>query len=426
MRFGKLLVVPSSAPERAILHVDMDAFFASVEALEHAELRNKPLIVGGDGARGVVASCSYEARFFGVRSAMPSAKAKRLCPQAIFVSGSYGLYEKYSRRMHDIFKDFTPLIEGISLDEAFLDVTGAQRLFGTPEQIGFQIRDRVRDELGLTVCVGVATTKHVAKLASQAAKPKATRNGPLRGRSVYVVSAEDAIEFLHNLPARALWGVGPAAADRLLTIGVETVRQLAHTPEQILASAVGKASAAHLLDLAWNRDDREVVPERAAKSIGHEQTYPKDLHARDDLHKQLVRLVDAVTVRMRNDHVVGKTVQLKVRFATFRTNTRSRSFPKPTANSFAILQVADELLGAIDVREGVRLLGVSMSNLEDATFTEQLQFLDGQEIANELDDTIDLIRQRFGDGSVVPGQLVGEKSPGRFQRGERQWGPNAE
>ena len=414
------------APERAILHVDMDAFYASVEALEHPELRNKPLIVGGDGARGVVASCSYEARYYGVRSAMPSAKAKRLCPQAIFVSGSYGLYEQYSVRMHDIFKDYTPLIEGISLDEAFLDVTGAQRLFGTPEKIGTQIRDRVWNELGLHVCVGVASTKHVAKLASQAAKPKIARNGPIRGKGVCVVPEADAITFLHSLPVRALWGVGPAAAERLQSIGIETVKQLANMPERVIASVLGNASAAHLHDLAWNRDDREVVPERAVKSVGHEQTYPKDLYEKPEMHRQLVRLVDAVTLRMRSEAVVGRTVQLKVRFATFRTITRSRSFQKPTANSPAILHVADELLNTLEVNEGVRLLGVSMSNLEDAAFTEQLQFLDGEEINSELDETIDLIRQRFGDGSVVPSSLVGGNSPGRFQRGERQWGPNTE
>jgi len=415
-----------SAPERAILHVDMDAFFASVEALERPELRNKPLIVGGDGARGVVASCSYEARYYGVRSAMPSTKAKRLCPHAVFVSGSYGLYEQYSKRMHEVFKDFTPLIEGISLDEAFLDVTGAQRLFGTPREIGTQIRDRVWHELGLRVSVGVATTKHVAKLASQAAKPTATRHGPQLGIGVHVVPEEDAIAFLHRLPVRALWGVGPAAAQRLQSIGVETVKQLANMPERVIASVLGNASATHLLDLAWNRDDREVVPERAAKSIGHEQTYPKDLYEKQDMHRQLVRLVDAVTLRMRSDSVVGRTVQLKVRFATFRTVTRSRSFSKPTANSAAILRQADELLQGLDVGEGVRLLGVSMSNLEDAANTEQLRFLDDEAVNNELDDAIDLIRQRFGDGSVVPSSLVGGSSPGRFERGERQWGPNAE
>jgi DNA polymerase-4 len=416
---------PSASPERAILHVDMDAFFASVEALEHPELRNKPLIVGGDGARGVVASCSYEARFYGVRSAMPSSKAKRLCPHAVFVSGSYGLYETYSKRMHDIFKDFTPLIEGISLDEAFLDVTGAQRLFGSGEQIGQRIRERVRDELGLTVSVGVATTKHVAKLASEAAKPKASRQGPIPGPGVFVVTEADAVPFLHGLPVRALWGVGPAAAQRLESIGVQTVRQLANMAPSVIASVLGKASAQHLHDLAWNRDDRDVVVERAAKSIGHEQTYPRDLYDRAALHDQLVRLIDAVTVRMRADQVVGRTVQLKVRFATFRTITRSRSLPKPTANSSAILKIADDLLNAIDIAEGVRLLGVSMSNLEDAAFTEQLQFLDGRPVSTDLDDAIDLIRQRFGDGSVVPAPLVGSTSPGRFQRGERQWGPNA-
>lgn len=410
---------------RAILHVDMDAFFASVEALERPELRNKPLIVGGDGARGVVASCSYEARYYGVRSAMPSSKAKRLCPHAIFVSGSYGLYEKYSERMHAVFKRFTPLIEGISLDEAFLDVTGAQRLFGSPEEIAWKIRKQVQEELGLSVCVGVADTKHVAKLASQAAKPKASPKGPIQGKGVLVITPNGAIDFLHKLPVRALWGVGPAAEKRLNSIGVQTVRQLANTPISVLISALGKASAQHLHDLAWNRDDREVEPEREVKSIGHEQTYPKDLFDHDAIHVQLVRLVDAVTLRMRSSGVVGRTIQLKVRFSTFRTITRSRSLPKPTANASAILRTVDELIGRIDLSEGVRLLGVSLSNLEEAVEAEQLQLLNGEPLHNELDDTIDEIRKRYGDSSVVPGQLVGSKSPGQFVKGERQWGPNA-
>lgn len=416
---------PSVAPERAILHVDMDAFFASVEALVHPELRGKPLIVGGDGPRGVVASCSYEARFYGVRSAMPSSRAKRMCPQAIFVSGSYGLYEDFSKRMHDVFKSYTPLVEGISLDEAFLDVTGAQRLFGTPEHIGGEIRDRVWDELGLRVSVGIASSKHVAKLASEAAKPKASKNGPIMGPGVFVVTDDDAISFLHRLPVRALWGVGPAAEKRLNSIGIQNVRQLANTPIRVVAGVLGDASAQHLHDLAWNRDDREVVPEREAKSIGHEQTYPKDLYGGSDIHRQLVRLVDAVTVRMRSQEVVGRTIQLKVRFATFRTITRSRSLPKPTANTTAILHVVDELMSGVDASEGIRLLGVSVANLEESVGVEQLQLLDGVEVDEELDHVVDLIRQRFGDNSVMPGQLAGSSSPGRFQKGERQWGPNA-
>lgn len=420
----------SNSGEPSILHVDMDAFFASVEALENPDLRNRPLIVGGSGARGVVASCSYEARFFGVRSAMPSIRAKRLCPQAIFVDGQYHLYERYSSQMHEVLTSFTPVVEGISIDEAFLDVSGARRLFGDAEQIAHAVRSRLKSELGLCASVGVATTKHLAKLASVAAKPRASRSGPIEGSGVVVVRHENAFEFLHPMPVRALWGVGPKTADRLISVGIHTVGELARRSVDQLESILGGALASHLYNLAWNRDDRSVEPEQNAKSIGHEQTYAEDIYSYDELHLQWVRLADAVGTRLREARTAGRTVTCKFRYTTFRTITRSRTFPMATSNTAQLLRAADDITRTVDVSDGVRLLGLSVSNLESAEKIEQLEF--GSSIDTEtssdhdvlLDETVDLIRERYGSSAVVPALLTGVKSPGLLRRGDQQWGPN--
>lgn len=427
-----MVAAPDPMVGATILHVDMDAFFASVEALENPELRNRPLIVGGDGARGVVASCSYEARFYGVRSAMPSVRAKRLCPSAVFVHGRYHLYEQYSRRMHAVFAEFTPLVEGISLDEAFLDVAGAVRLFGRPAAIAAEIRDRLRADLGLTASVGVGTTKHIAKLASVAAKPKATAQGPIEGPGVFIVEESDVRRFLDRLPVRALWGVGPKSAERLAKVGIETVAQLVARPVDQLALVVGKASAQHLNDLANNVDPRPVVPSREAKSVSHEQTYAEDLRTDQEMSDQFLRLGDAVAGRLRSNKVAGRTLTVKVRFATFRTITRSKTLPKPFNNGPMIARLAADLTSGLDVSEGIRLLGVSMSNLEPWTMSEQLT-LDGDPHSEAvvdavdlvLDDTIDKIRERFGKAAVMPAPMAGQRSGGVLRQGQQQWGPSS-
>lgn len=409
----------------SILHVDMDAFYASVEQLEYPELRNRPVIVGGDGLRGVVASCSYEARFYGVRSAMPSVRAKRLCPRAIFIPGHYGLYEQYSRRMHDVFERYTPHIEPISLDEAFLDVAGAIRLFGSPEQIAHRIRTDIRNDLGLNASVGVATSKHLAKLGSQAAKPKATANGPVGAKGVVVITDEEAIDFLHRLPVRALWGVGPASAAKLEKLGITTVAQLAHMPVEALATALGRTNAQHLHDLSWNRDKREVVSAREAKSVGHEQTFPRDLHTVEEVHAAFVRLCDAVASRLRGTGLKARTVTAKVRFGSFKTVTRSKSLEQPTSNAKTILSVIDEVTGDLDVSVGVRLLGVSTSNFDNPVVEGRLSVADDNEDLN-LDDAIDRIREKYGRDAVAPAQLIGAKGADVLRKGERQWGPSGE
>ena len=344
----------------------MDAFYAAVEVLEDPALAGKPVIVGGSGPRGVVASCSYEARAYGVRSAMPSTRARRLCPHAVFVPTRHELYGEYSRRLHAVLQSFTPLVEGIALDEAFLDVTGARRLFGDGPTIAAAIRLRLHDELRLSASVGVATCKLIAKLASEAAKPTASPHGPVPGLGVMHVPAGEELAFLHPLPVQSLWGVGPATLRRLDRFGVRTVADLAHLPEATLVAALGTANGQHLHALAWARDDRPVETDRPIKSIGHEETFAADRHDAADLLREVNRQANAVATRLRRHGSLGRTVTLKVRFGDFRTITRSRTVREPLGAAKAIARLAAELLDSV----GVRLLGVTVSNLTDDDGTQ--------------------------------------------------------
>jgi len=408
---------------RSILHVDMDAFFVAVELLDAPELRGQPVVVGGSGDRGVVAAASYEARSYGIHSAMPSTRARRLCPHAVFLPGRFGRYAEVSEQVFDIFRSFTPLVEGISLDEAFLDVTGAQRLFGPAPDIGRQIRERTRAELDLTCSVGVAAVKFLAKLASEAAKPKASRDGPVPGEGVHVVEPGTELAFLHPLPVQALWGVGPATLERLRRLGVATIGDLAAVPRDTLVAVVGKAHGNHLHDLANGIDPRDVVPEQTVKSIGHEETFAFDHHEHATLHKELVRLSESVGQRLRKAEVTGRTVTIKVRFHDFRTITRSVTVDPPIDAGHDIARAAKALLDKVDPSPGVRLFGIHVSNLM-AGAPRQLSLEDA--VQGSWDDAtgaIDDIRRRFGDAAIVPASLAGPSGIRVKQRGDQQWGP---
>jgi DNA polymerase-4 len=410
----------------SILHVDMDAFFVSVELLDQPELRGKPVVVGGDGERGVVAAASYEARAFGVHSAMSSVQARRLCPHAVFLRGRYHRYVEVSAKVMAIFKDVTPLVEPLSLDEAFLDVSGAFRLLGDAPSIATSIRARVLDEEGLTCSVGVASTKFVAKLASEAAKPKASTNGPQFGTGVFVVEPEDTLSFLRPLPVESLWGVGPATLTKLHRIGVLTIADLADLPEENLMAVLGRSQGRHLHALATGHDDRTVEPDRAMKSIGHEETFSHDHHTHSTLDRELVQFADSVASRLRAQGVVGRTVQLKVRFGDFTTITRSSTLAVAIDDSRSLLEVGRELLELIDPSQGVRLLGLSVSGLStDAsrqlTFDEALSGPGWQ----EADRTIDEIRARFGENAIGPALATGPDGLRLKRRGAQQWGPDA-
>ena len=413
-----------------ILHVDMDAFFVSVELLRRPELRGTPVVVGGAGDRGVVAAASYEARAYGVHSAMPSVRAARLCPQATFLPGDHHHYAEVSARVMAIFRDVTPMVEPLSLDEAFLDVGGATRLFGDPVDIAHGIRRRVLEEEGLTCSVGVAPNKFLAKLASETAKPKATPSGPVPGSGVAVVTPGEELAFLHPLPVRAIWGVGPQTQKVLDRLGVRTVADLAGVELGRLVRAVGEAHGRHLWRLARGIDDRPVVPDQRPKSISHEETFAADLTDPARIRVEAVRMADAVAGRLRHHGYSGRTVTVKVRFHDFRTITRSVTLPTSVDAGTDIARAAKDLLGAIDPASGVRLLGVGVSGLDPAGAVQlTLDDLDGKPEGEraagrsqwgDATAAVDAIRERFGTDAIHPAAFTG-RAPKR--RGDQQWGP---
>ena len=359
------------------MHADMDAFYAAVEVKDEPGLRGRPVVVGGTGNRSVVSAASYEARGYGVRSAMPMAQARRLCPQAAFVPPRFDVYHHYSEGFHAIALSFTPLVEGIGLDEVFLDVSGCVALFGSPAEIAVTIRRRVTEELGLSCSIGAGPSKLIAKLASKAAKPRASTRGPVPGRGTLVVPEEEVHSFLWPLPVEALWGVGQASADRLHKLGVNTVGELAALPVASVVACLGQAAGQMLHSLAWGRDLRPVEPGRAAKSIGHEETYSTDIVERQDLDARLVVMADKVAGHVREQGLVARTVVLKVRYGDFKTLTRSHTFATPQATGPSFWTAARALLDGLPLRDGVRLLGVSASGLLDsgASSGQQLQLL---------------------------------------------------
>ncbi|MGO9873036.1 MAG: DNA polymerase IV [Acidimicrobiia bacterium] len=398
-------------PERdfvdgAILHVDLDAFYASVEQLDDPALRGRPVVVGGLGGRGVVAAASYEARKFGVRSAMPMGRARRACPSATFVSPRFDRYSVKSREVMAIFESVTPLVEQLSIDEAFLDVRGARRLLGTGAEIARIVRERVRAEAGLVVSVGVASTKFLAKLASDLSKPD----------GLLVVEPGTERDFLAPLPVSRLWGVGPATLERLDRMSVHTIGEVAALSESTLTAALGNSLGQRLRALANNDDPRAVVPEHAAKSIGSEETFAVDLRTRDACDAEVVRLVDRVTARMRQAGLQARTATLKIRYANFETLTRARTVPTATDVSTVFLATARELLDGLDCSRGVRLLGVSLSGLAPAAASQGVLDLGGigprvrLERRAAVEAAVDAVRDRFGSRSVGPASLVDGRS----------------
>jgi DNA polymerase IV len=381
----------------------------------------------------VVAAASYEARAFGVRSAMPSMRARTLCPHAVFVDGDHAHYADVSSRVMAIFRSMTPLVEPLSLDEAFLDVTGALRLHGDGPAIAAEIRARVLAEEGLTCSVGVATSKFIAKLATEEAKPSASVRGPVPGTGVAVVRPGDERVFLRPLPVGALWGVGPRTLERLHALGVRTVGQLERLPLDQLVRSLGGAHGRHLHDLAHAVDPRPVVPDQRPKSISHEETFAEDIDDPRALHTELVRMADAVARRARHQEVSGRTVAIKVRFGDFTTISRSLTLAQAVDTGPAIARAATQLLDQVDIAAGVRLFGVGLANLaddaphqlslDDLTRAGEAPAADGA-AWTAVTEAVDAVRARFGDDALLPAALAEGGSLRAKRSGEQQWGPH--
>jgi DNA polymerase-4 len=398
---------PSDDLSAHILHVDMDAFYASVELLQHPELTGKPVIVGHRSSRSVVTAATYEARKYGVNSAMPMSIALRRCPQAIVLEPHFERYTYFSKQVMGLLGEVTPLVEPLSIDEAFLDVAGARRLLGTPWQIGTKLRARVFSQTGLHCSVGAASTKFVAKLASSRAKPD----------GLLVVPASETIAFLHPQPVTALWGVGGKSEEQLQRLGLHTVGDVANVPFEALKRAVGPANATRLHDLAWGRDPRVIELTREEKSVGHETTFETDATDVVTLHRELLRLSDAVGARLRRAGVQARTISLKLRFEDFTTISRSRTLGEPTDLGKRIYEEARSLYdSAAQGGRPVRLIGVRGEGLSGAVAS--LGLWDDDEQWREVEGTVDAIGSRFGAGVVRPAALLGEAQRRRISGGD--------
>lgn len=426
-----------------ILHVDLDAFFASVEVLDDPSLQGRPVCVGGVGPRGVIASASYEARQFGVRSAMPTAVAMRRCPELVVMPGRFDRYEEYSAMFHAIVRDLSPVYEPISLDEVFIDVQSLAALHIRPMAAGRALRDRLRDELRLQCGIGVARNKLFAKLGSKAAKPRSVGGRLVPGAGVFWVSPEVEHQWLHELPVEALWGVGPATAAKLRQRGLRLVRDLRKIDEATLAHHIGSAMAATLHAYAHGEDKRVVEVQRVTKSIGHDQTFAQSIIGHQALGVAIVHHAGIVARALRGRGVVAKTVTVGVRFEDFQLVQRSQSLPFGVDDSSAIAAVAMALLEGIDVSSPVRLLQVHAAGLMDRHVNEvQLSFgvPDGSsgragaleasraaQVANEaLRDVLDDIRQRYGSSAVGRASELSESGLDvQRQRGSNPFGPAA-
>jgi DNA polymerase-4 len=387
-----------TAPQ-AIIHLDMDAFYAAVEVRDNPTLQGKPIIVGGSKKRGVVSAASYEARSFGIHSAQPVATAMRLCPHGVFLPVRMWRYAEVSKHIFEVFRRFTPLVEPLSLDEAFLDVTGSTRLFGSPEEIARKIKLQVLEETGLTVSAGVAPTKFVAKIASDLQKPD----------GLTIVLPGKVQEFLEPLPIERLWGVGKATRKILLRLGVKTIGDLSRLPLELLEKKLGKQGC-HLYFLANGVDHREVDTEREVKSVGHEETYAEDVLTTAAAKRELLYLANKVAHRLRRHTFCGKTVTLKVKYHDFVQITRSVTLPEATNDGRKIFHICGELLDKTEVgKRPVRLLGVSLSQLELPSQERQLSLFSltpEPQKRKSLNQALDRISEKFGKEAIMPGTLL--------------------
>lgn len=379
--------------ERLVMHVDMDAFFASIEQRDHEEYRGKPLIVGGLSGRGVVSTCSYEARRFGVHSAMPIVRARRLCPQGIFVEGDYAHYKAVSQKIFAIFARYAPVVEPLSIDEAFLDLTGMELLMESPRAYAEKLKAEIREKTGLVASVGIAPNKFLAKLASDLEKPD----------GLVIITERTKQAVLDPLPVGRIWGVGQKTAARLEALRIRTIGQLRRMPRERLVRSFGAHMADHLLALASGIDTRPVAPREPAKSIGKEVTFLTDIESAEEVERVLLALSEKVGYRLRRHGCKGRTVQLKLRLGDFRTYTRSRTLSEATCYDREIYETTLALYRALGVKQGIRLLGISVSGFD----TSGAISLFHEEARKEnLYAAIDAIKKRFGEQGITKAQLL--------------------
>ncbi len=384
---------------RIVIHADMDAFYAAIEQRDRPELRGKPILVGGSSGRSVVTTASYEARPYGVGSAMPMATARRLCPHAIIVEPRHAHYSAVSEEIMEIFHDFSPTVEALSLDEAFIDMTGAERLFGPPEKMARALKDKVFAKTGLRVSVGVAPTKYCAKVASDFGKPD----------GLLVVPPEKIIDFLYPLPLKRLWGVGPKAAETLKSLGLSTIADVARIDREVLTRRFG-AWGDHIAELAAGRDPREVVGDRENKSIGAEQTLEKDITGAIAITPYLLHSADRVAHRLRQAGLEARGIRVKLKTFDFHILTRQARLPRPTASADALFEAAKALLPQFDLEIPVRLVGLATYDFAEAGAPAQGELFGGEQrqMRANLDKTLDAVWEKFGHGALKRASDVGE------------------
>lgn len=404
----QVTIGPVDDSTATVLHVDMDAFFASVELLDHPELRGKPVIVGHRSSRSIVTAATYEARKFGINSALPMSIALKRCPDAIVLEPHFDRYQHFSHLVFTICDELTPAVERLGIDEAFLDVAGAGRVFGSPIQVAGLLRERVRAETGLICSVGAAATKFVAKVASGMSKPD----------GLLVVPRDDTVAFLHPLPIAKLWGVGGKTEQVLRGRGIHTIGDLAGTQVATLERFVGTAGAARLHDLSWGIDPRTVHVGPDEKSVGHEMTFESDVTNPEIVRRELLRMSNLVAVRLRKAGFRGRTVVLKLRFEDFTTITRSRTLKEPTDLGRTIYEEARAIYDGLGSDRPVRLVGVRAEQLLDATEV-QLGLWDPTDGWREAEDVMDAASARFGRGAVKPARLIGHAATERPRLGQR-------